>query len=246
MKNIIISLAIIAAVGAVVVGATTAYFSDTEVSTGNTFTAGTLNLVVDIDGQIQEPLAGPIFSERDMKPGDTGEKTLSFHVDNDACLFAYYDLTSDSENTCVEPELAAEPNCNPLGPGELNENIKWYIWKDEGGLAGWQCSDGEGNPEPACEADPQEGDNKFNGREQLVIGGGNLSNDKEYAFGELLASQVNYYGYLWKFKETAGNEVQSDSFTADMIIKAEQKRNQYPEGCPTGVFPRPQEPGEID
>lgn len=37
----------IAAVAAVVVGATTAYFSDTETSTGNTFTAGSLDLKID-------------------------------------------------------------------------------------------------------------------------------------------------------------------------------------------------------
>ena len=41
------SLAIIAAIGAIVVGATTAYFSDTETSTGNTFTAGNLDLKID-------------------------------------------------------------------------------------------------------------------------------------------------------------------------------------------------------
>jgi len=47
MKKIIFSLAIIAAIGAIVVGATTAYFSDTETSTGNTFTAGVIDLKVD-------------------------------------------------------------------------------------------------------------------------------------------------------------------------------------------------------
>lgn len=47
MKKIIISLAMIAAVGAVVVGATTAFFSDTETSVGNTFTAGTIDISVD-------------------------------------------------------------------------------------------------------------------------------------------------------------------------------------------------------
>lgn len=40
-------MSMIAAVAAVVVGATTAYFSDTETSTGNTFTAGSLDLKID-------------------------------------------------------------------------------------------------------------------------------------------------------------------------------------------------------
>ena len=47
MKKIIMSLAMIAAVGAIVVGATGAFFSDTETSTNNTFTAGTIDISVD-------------------------------------------------------------------------------------------------------------------------------------------------------------------------------------------------------
>lgn len=47
MKKIVFSLAMIVAVGAAVVGATGAFFTDTETSTGNTFTAGALDLKVD-------------------------------------------------------------------------------------------------------------------------------------------------------------------------------------------------------
>ena len=47
MKKVIISLSIIAAAAAIAVGATTAFFSDTETSTGNTFTAGSIDLTVD-------------------------------------------------------------------------------------------------------------------------------------------------------------------------------------------------------
>ncbi|HPN96836.1 MAG TPA: TasA family protein [Candidatus Moranbacteria bacterium] len=44
MKNITKSLVMIAAVAALAIGGTVAYFSDTEESTGNTFTAGQLIL----------------------------------------------------------------------------------------------------------------------------------------------------------------------------------------------------------
>lgn len=47
MKKIIFSLAMIAAVGAIAIGATTAFFNDTEKSAGNTFTAGTIDISVD-------------------------------------------------------------------------------------------------------------------------------------------------------------------------------------------------------
>jgi predicted ribosomally synthesized peptide with SipW-like signal peptide len=44
MKNIIKSLLVVVAVASIAGGATYAYFSDTETSTGNTFSAGTLDL----------------------------------------------------------------------------------------------------------------------------------------------------------------------------------------------------------
>ena len=47
MKRILISLSIIGIVGAIAIGATIAYFNDTETSTGNIFTAGTMDLKVD-------------------------------------------------------------------------------------------------------------------------------------------------------------------------------------------------------
>src|SRR3989344_7283517 len=47
MKKILLSLSMIAVVAVVVAGATGAFFSDTETSTGNTFTAGAIDLKVD-------------------------------------------------------------------------------------------------------------------------------------------------------------------------------------------------------
>ena len=47
MKKVLISLSAIVLVAAVAIGATVAFFSDTETSTGNTFTAGAIDLTVD-------------------------------------------------------------------------------------------------------------------------------------------------------------------------------------------------------
>jgi len=47
MKKILISLAVIVVAGGIVAGATVAYFSDTETSAGNTFTAGAIDLKID-------------------------------------------------------------------------------------------------------------------------------------------------------------------------------------------------------
>src|SRR6056297_2747647 len=85
-------------IGIVAVGATVgglAAFNDTERSSGNTFTAGDLDLKIDweqywngelIDNQPMIDLDEmPIFSLKDIKPGDEGEATISLHVyTNDA------------------------------------------------------------------------------------------------------------------------------------------------------------------
>jgi len=47
MKKILLSIATLGVAGAVVIGGTTAIFSDSEVSTGNTFTAGAIDLQID-------------------------------------------------------------------------------------------------------------------------------------------------------------------------------------------------------
>lgn len=62
MKKVLISLAVMAAVAAIGIGATVAYFSDTEQSVGNTFTAGTIDISVGEQGMVPVKLD-------DMKPG---------------------------------------------------------------------------------------------------------------------------------------------------------------------------------
>lgn len=75
MKKILISLSIIAAVGAVVVGATTAFLSDTETSTGNTFSQGTIDISVDD----QNPWTGSWENYLD-KPSQTNY--MNFVIEN--------------------------------------------------------------------------------------------------------------------------------------------------------------------
>ena len=158
MKKILISVSVIAAAAAVVIGATTAYFSDTETSTGNTFTAGSIDLKVDSECHFngmqctggtwgdtdkacactwpEKDLVGEKFFDfADLKPGDSGEVTLSMLVhDNDAWGKLVIDGIVDIDNTCVEPELNSvdsdctticlDPECAATtGAGELREKI---------------------------------------------------------------------------------------------------------------------------
>src|SRR3989344_8349373 len=128
MRRILISLGVIAFVGALVAGATGAFFSDTETSTGNTFAAGDIDLQIDnesyaidfnIPGFQGTPTGALVFNPAtsweltdleagvqkffnfsDLKPGDIGEDTISIHVgSNDAWMCAAAQITADNDVT---------------------------------------------------------------------------------------------------------------------------------------------------
>ena len=134
MRKIVFGLiAILLAVG-LVGGGAFAYLTDSETSTGNAFTAGTLDL------QVVSPYGGesyPDFTPTQtyngldipgitvscVKPGDTAAK-WRMHVNNLGCvdgvLFIHFHVTANDENTLEEPEQ----NLGDTGsPGELGANM---------------------------------------------------------------------------------------------------------------------------
>ena len=167
-KKIIISLAIIGVVAAIAVGGTVAYFSDTETSTGNTFTAGGIDLTIDntsyYNGSLNQETSwlqaknleqGDLFFNfSDIKPGDWGEDTISFHVNNnDSWLCADVTLTGNDDNGITEPEEEDGDITDGLGQGELANEMHFFWWADDG-------------------------DNVFEQGEEAFIGGGTLANLK--------------------------------------------------------------------
>ncbi|MBI4709248.1 MAG: hypothetical protein HY764_03540 [Candidatus Portnoybacteria bacterium] len=152
MKKIILSLSIIAAAAAVVIGVTTSFFSDTETSSGNTFTAGDIDLQIDNESYVTNEdgilVASPntswdladltiekFFDFDDLKPGDIGEDTISIHIgSNDAWVCAAARITADEDVTCTEPEGDDDSNCaeSGAGLGELDEEINFAFWVDDG------------------------------------------------------------------------------------------------------------------
>ena len=180
MNKIILSLSMIAFVAAIAIVGTTAYFSDVEKSSGNTFTAGELDLKIDStchyngaecicaqsgthegecywdkegngvfgNGEVHpdnrcyctwaaKDLDGErFFDYDDIKPGDWGENTLSFHViDNDAWGRVIFTAIENRENGCNEPERSgptADPTCIGRWCGELAQNMYTFIWVDNG------------------------------------------------------------------------------------------------------------------
>jgi predicted ribosomally synthesized peptide with SipW-like signal peptide len=252
MKKIIISVSIIAAAAAVVIGATTAYFSDTETSTGNTFTAGSIDLKVDskctFNGvpqpfctwSLKDLTTEKFFNYSDLKPGDSGENTISLHVySNDAWACMTVTPVSNNDVTCTEPECVAEGSTgceNPAGKcgidsgtGELAQNLSGMIWADVG------------KPIPiVTECDnAYPGDNIFQTAcGDRLIGTGiaplakvvlPLADKNGNVFtgtvGPLIGSNDYYLGVSWSLPWTTGNIVQSDSYVADISFYTVQARN---------------------
>lgn len=106
-KFLLSALVIVLAIG-LVGGGALAYFSDTETSTGNTFTAGTLDLKV--DGEDDGDTVAH-YNLSDMKPGDdTGY--YKWVLKNDGSLPGKLSVTfsaiTNNENLVNEPEATAE------------------------------------------------------------------------------------------------------------------------------------------
>lgn len=233
MKKIIISLAIIAVVSAISIGATAAYFDDTEISSGNTFAAGTLDLQIDLQcpGQgcgfpLRDLPDEPVFFYNcDIKPGDIGEVTVSWHVyDNNAWARLRLANLYNWEYGCTEPETEVDLTCASPGmsQGELSQYLIFTLWMDQGQLTGWQCPVNE----PSCSADPFEGDNILNGVETLL--GEYTANELVNGVGlpeELTPDNTYYLGFQWNVAPEVGNIIQTDSITLKIIMEIVQSRN---------------------
>lgn len=247
-KKILISLSVIGIVAAIAIGGTVAFFSDTETSTGNTFTAGTLDLKIDStchyyqNGQSVdckdatdvsfgtwtltdlEDGVHKFFAFDDVKPGDYGEDTISLHVyDNDAWVCVTLGPFTNDDNGCTEPEASdGDTSCGPTGEGELAQNLDFFIWEDNGkdGLPGT--------------VDEGEGDNIWQKEWEEVLVEGPLSYILEGVTwpiadsntdGPLEESHTYYLGVGWSISSGVGNIIQSDSVSGNITFYIEQARN---------------------
>lgn len=132
-KKILISLSIVGVVAAIGIGGTIAYFNDTETSTGNTFSAGNLDLQV-VFPYGGEPYAGfpgtqiykgeniPPVEINDIKPGDEG--VLRYHINNIGTIGGEISITLS--NITNSPGVTPEPEPLPDN-GELGYYLKYNI-----------------------------------------------------------------------------------------------------------------------
>lgn len=126
-KKIIISLSVAAIVGGLALGATGAYFADTETSTGNTFSAGILDLKIkDGDEGYGDGITGT-WTASDMKPGDEFAFTAplvllyktyeSIHADHTE-ITCDYSVIEESPQT----ESDTDPNTDS-NPGSMAKEM---------------------------------------------------------------------------------------------------------------------------
>ena len=233
MNKIIKSLSVIAFVAAIALAGTQSYFSDTETSTGNTFTAGT----IDIDIDENNPFTGH-YDIGDLKPGETGY--MNFRIENVGTnpaniskrlyRFAHTDLVAgtDAGFTCTdgsktvqvssEPEFLAEGgtfddngNCNASG-WSAKDYVQSQIIYDLS-VEVYAGDDETGGP-IWWQTIYKDSDNK---KLTDVYGGG-----KSVALGMIPAGGHMNVTQSYHFNPNAGNKYQGDGLSFDMEIKADQ------------------------
>jgi len=212
MRRILISLMTIALVLGVIGGGVYAYFSDTETSAGNSFTAGTLDLTV--DGA--NPWASTKITVANMKPGDSGavDCTLSNSGNLAGALTVDIKTLVDAQGTCTEPECVAEGgtynggSCTGNTAVNLSSKMDMVVWVDNG-AGGGTANNGV-----------------MDGTEQQLFSGTLAAADAAATWsvtGGLGAGSTTYIGISYSIASSVRNEIQGDSSTFTIEFNLNQQ-----------------------
>ncbi len=181
------------------------------------------------------PGSDKFFNFGDVKPGDHGETTISFHVNKDAWMCLDFKNLKDKENGENEPESHEDTSRSPTD-GELAEGLEFFAWHDDG-------------------------DDIFEQGERTIFGtsvqsGAIVLKNKTYALAEygggapFTASSTRYIGISWCAGNLAvnlataniscdgaalGNEAQTDSMSVDISVRAVPKSDQPKFKCGGGT-----------
>lgn len=259
MKKILLSLAVIIVAAGAVIGGTVAFFNDTETSTGNVFTAGMSDLTVDSQGSSYNGnnLAGTNFPAKDLdqehffvfediKPGDYGIRNISLHAQSEgayACLFI--SNKDDDENVAVDPELEAGDNNSPLG--ELSKRLELFAWEDRDGDQKYEPLSPNFEPPLVHDGPNSNPDSFFDITYEIFF-------DSTSGIGPLTQNNVRHIALAWcagtqnvVHNNSLGNitcdgsgmgdDSQTDSFEADVVLYAEQAKSNPNFKCEDVVLP---------
>ena len=202
MKKILVSFMTIALVSALIGGGVYAYFSDVETSTGNTFTAGTLDL--NLDGGNTNVVK---FTVDDVKPGDSGGGT--WEVSNVGNMDGYLDLesigVSEDIGTTTDPELADE-----VPPGtdtaQLGNYLMVHMFIDANNNGSWDS-----------------GETDIFGTNASPAAINTIASSYGLDLSLLANGGTNYITLLWSVGTTVDNRIQGDSVTLDITFELQQR-----------------------
>ena len=210
MKRLMLALLVVGATVTMIGMVTLANFSDTEESTGNTATAGTLDLLVGTGSAgptCTDPVNNPSpeFTVTNMAPGGSAEQTPCLKNDgsidaSDATL--EYTITAELENGGNDPEGDVDATCDNTGPGdgELDSNLDVETWVDDGAGGGTACDNVKNGDEAAVGA--------LTGKLIDIQGGGAVSLGTGVGAGAFIC-----VGIELSVDGSVGNIIQSDSVT---------------------------------
>ncbi len=248
MKKLIISGSVVVVVAVLVTGATIAFFNDIETSTGNIFTAGTIDLTIDSNGSSYNGASLPdknfpakdlidekFFVFDDIKPGDYGVRDISIHVSSNpayVCLIIHN--KNDDDNGITDPEDEVDnvdDNLDGTPFGDLSGDLELFAWEDMNADQTYDPVTGEvplthddGGVDP---------DSFFDITYEIMfdstagIGPFVQNGNRNFALAWCAGTQTvdHVTGEITCDGSGMGDISQSDIFTADISLYAEQVRN---------------------
>jgi len=198
MNKVLASLLMIGMVAAMAGAGTFAYFTDTETSTGNVFTAGTLDLVVNEENPVSSH-----FELENVQPSDnaTDKVNLTNIGTCDGYLSMWIENLTDDDNGLTEPEGLVD-STDGAGEGELSPNLCIQIWDDTGAEL-------------------------YNDTLENFAATYH-SQDTQLDLGDLSAGQTREFTVGYYVPSDVDNIIQSDSSTFDIVVDLLQKEMPHP------------------
>jgi predicted ribosomally synthesized peptide with SipW-like signal peptide len=239
MKKILISLSIIGAVAAIAIGSTVAYFRDVETSTGNTMTAGTLDLKIRDQDEAYRDGVTATWIATDVKPGNEYAFLVPFvqlAKTYDSIAADHLEITTDYTVIEEVPCLESDTDCQTdLHPDAMAKEmlVTRCVYKEDARcidcLTGKRF-DGYDPINGVCVGSVLETRNDWKIEDQIPLDGKisfyDLKNDKLDNLPPVTNLMTPQFEMGVKFAETAGNDFQGDTFDLTMIFTLNQDASQ--------------------